>query len=316
MMDEISGPELLHVDFIIDTTQAQQKALDDALEPTLQVVLDALKLTPFYKAFEITADVPEIYMQEFWATNFIHHASLRFKMNGKSHTVNVENFIDMLHIFPKLPEAYKTYYVYATGEKTPTLEYVQKKANSKTSPKKKPVQASKGKRLKVTAKFISPSLKVSILKLLDLSKGIKPYTWLRCSRSILIGIHLYEPTTAEEKQDRRNEMKARGTLLMALPNKDQLKFHSYQDAKLVMEAIEVWRKQRIKEVSQPNTPQFAKDDLEKIDPDDLEEMDLHWNMAMLTIRARRALRNQDNRGREYERTTVPVKTPTENALID
>ncbi|GJZ48073.1 hypothetical protein Tco_0601905 [Tanacetum coccineum] len=32
----------------------------------------------------------------------------------------------------------------------------------------------------------------------------------------------YEPTTAEEKQDRRNEMKARGTLLMALPNKDQL----------------------------------------------------------------------------------------------
>ncbi|GKC44333.1 ribonuclease H-like domain-containing protein [Tanacetum coccineum] len=48
----------------------------------------------------------------------------------------------------------------------------------------------------------------------------------------------YEPTSAEEKQDRRNEIKARGTLLMALPNKDQLKFHSYKDAKLLMEAIE------------------------------------------------------------------------------
>ncbi|GJS41901.1 ribonuclease H-like domain-containing protein [Tanacetum coccineum] len=48
----------------------------------------------------------------------------------------------------------------------------------------------------------------------------------------------YEPISAEEKQDRRNEMKARGTLLMALPNKDQLKFHSYKDAKLLMEAIE------------------------------------------------------------------------------
>ncbi|GKA68267.1 hypothetical protein Tco_0768184 [Tanacetum coccineum] len=48
----------------------------------------------------------------------------------------------------------------------------------------------------------------------------------------------YEPTTAEEKQDRRGKMKARGTLLMALPNKDQLKFHSYKDAKLLMEAIE------------------------------------------------------------------------------
>ncbi|GJX04527.1 hypothetical protein Tco_0190443 [Tanacetum coccineum] len=47
----------------------------------------------------------------------------------------------------------------------------------------------------------------------------------------------YEPTTAEEKQDRRNEMKARATLLMALPNKDQLKFHSYQYAKLLMKAI-------------------------------------------------------------------------------
>ncbi|GKF37249.1 hypothetical protein Tco_0114007 [Tanacetum coccineum] len=33
-------------------------------------------------------------------------------------------------------------------------------------------------------------------------------------------------------------MKARGTLLIALPNKDQLKFHSYKDAKLLMEAIE------------------------------------------------------------------------------
>ncbi|GJW59476.1 ribonuclease H-like domain-containing protein [Tanacetum coccineum] len=47
----------------------------------------------------------------------------------------------------------------------------------------------------------------------------------------------YEPTTAEEKQDRRNEMKARETLLMALPNKDQLKFHSYRNAKLLMKAI-------------------------------------------------------------------------------
>ncbi|GKG39081.1 hypothetical protein Tco_0460793, partial [Tanacetum coccineum] len=48
----------------------------------------------------------------------------------------------------------------------------------------------------------------------------------------------YKPTTAEEKKDRRNEMKARRTLLMALPNKDQLKFHSYKDAKLHIEAIE------------------------------------------------------------------------------
>ncbi|GKA57629.1 ribonuclease H-like domain-containing protein [Tanacetum coccineum] len=47
----------------------------------------------------------------------------------------------------------------------------------------------------------------------------------------------YEPTSTKEKQDRRNEMKARGTLLMALPNKDKLKFHSYKDAKFLMESI-------------------------------------------------------------------------------
>ncbi|GKF76045.1 hypothetical protein Tco_0225489 [Tanacetum coccineum] len=45
----------------------------------------------------------------------------------------------------------------------------------------------------------------------------------------------YEPTTAEEKQDKRNEIKARGTLLMALPNKDQL---LHKDSKLLMKAIE------------------------------------------------------------------------------
>nr|GEX15185.1 hypothetical protein [Tanacetum cinerariifolium] len=33
--------------------------------------------------------------------------------------------------------------------------------------------------------------------------------------------------------------------------------------------------------------EFNDEDLEQIDPDDLEEMDLHWEMAMLTIRARR-----------------------------
>ncbi|GJU12022.1 hypothetical protein Tco_1134418 [Tanacetum coccineum] len=87
----------------MDTTRAQQKALDDELEPTLQVALDALKLTPLYNAFEITADVSEIYMQEFWVTVSRHHSSLRFKLNGKSHTVNVDNFRDMLKICPKIP---------------------------------------------------------------------------------------------------------------------------------------------------------------------------------------------------------------------
>nr|GEX40460.1 hypothetical protein [Tanacetum cinerariifolium]GEX44141.1 hypothetical protein [Tanacetum cinerariifolium] len=42
----------------------------------------------------------------------------------------------------------------------------------------------------------------------------------------------------EEKLAKKNELKARGTLLMALPDKHQLKFNIYKDAKSLMEAIE------------------------------------------------------------------------------
>ncbi|GJV74260.1 ribonuclease H-like domain-containing protein [Tanacetum coccineum] len=274
----------------------------------------------------------------------------------------------------------------------------------------------------------------------------------------------YEPTSVEEKQERRNEMKARATLLMALPNKDQLKFHTYQDAKLLMEAIEKryggnkeskkvqrtllkqqyenfaalssesldqtfdrlqkligqleiqgevinqedmnlkllrslpseWNTNNTNNThkaddssheisttqstththhndsntvcldnlcdavicaflaSQPNCPQLSQEDLEQLHPDDLEEMYLQWEMAMLTIKARRFIkrtrkklningqrvsfdkskvecfychkhghfarecrfpRNQEFKGRENNTRTIVVETPTHNALI-
>nr|GFB77221.1 hypothetical protein [Tanacetum cinerariifolium] len=46
------------------------------------------------------------------------------------------------------------------------------------------------------------------------------------------------PTTVEQKLARKNELKARETLLMALPDKHQLKFNTHKDAKSLMEAIE------------------------------------------------------------------------------
>ncbi|GJU82225.1 putative ribonuclease H-like domain-containing protein [Tanacetum coccineum] len=82
------------------------------------------------------------------------------------------------------------------------------------------------------------------------------------------------PTSVEEKAHRRAKLKARSTLLMALPNEHQLKFNSYKDAKTLTLAIE---------------NRFG--DLQQIHPGDLEEMDLRWNIAMLTIRARRFLKN-------------------------
>nr|GFC08388.1 hypothetical protein [Tanacetum cinerariifolium] len=109
-----------------DTTIDQQVVMDEALVPhakrlrigrsnfrllsnskskesTLQLVYDVLHLTPFFKAFLVTADVSGIYMQEFWATATVHHHSIRFKMDNKKHIVNLESFRDMLHICPRLP---------------------------------------------------------------------------------------------------------------------------------------------------------------------------------------------------------------------
>nr|GEU34896.1 retrovirus-related Pol polyprotein from transposon TNT 1-94 [Tanacetum cinerariifolium] len=108
-------------------------------------------------------------------------------------------------------------------------------------------------------------------------------------------------------------------------------------------------------VSQPNSTQLVYEDLEQIHPNDLEEMDLKWKMAMLTMRARRFLKNtgrklnlngndsvsfdkikmecynyhkrghfarecqapkgQDNMSRDVIRKTVPVETPNSSALV-
>nr|GEV12060.1 hypothetical protein [Tanacetum cinerariifolium] len=49
-------------------------------------------------------------------------------------------------------KAYKTFYAFASREKTPKPKYVRKKADPDTSPKQKHVQATKGTRIKTKAK--------------------------------------------------------------------------------------------------------------------------------------------------------------------
>nr|GFB79269.1 hypothetical protein [Tanacetum cinerariifolium] len=107
--------------------------------------------------------------------------------------------------------------------------------------------------------------------------------------------------------------------------------------------------------SQPNSPQLVHEDLEQIHPDDMEDMDLRWKMAMLTMRARRFLKktrrnltvngnetigfdkskvkcynshksghfdrecrassNQDNKYKESSRRSVHVETSASIALV-
>nr|GEV93866.1 hypothetical protein [Tanacetum cinerariifolium] len=77
------------------TTIEQQVAMDEALFPSTQ-------RCPFFKAFLVTADVLEIYMQEFWATAYVHQQSIRFKINNKKLIVSLESFREILHICPRI----------------------------------------------------------------------------------------------------------------------------------------------------------------------------------------------------------------------
>nr|GFA25104.1 hypothetical protein [Tanacetum cinerariifolium] len=117
------GPDL---DRNIATTIEQQTALDESLVPssqrlrirrsnfrlpsdiqskeaTLQVVYDVLRNSPLLRAFQVTADVPEIYMQEFWATAKLLHNSIRFKIDTRKSVLDLEAFREMLHISPRIP---------------------------------------------------------------------------------------------------------------------------------------------------------------------------------------------------------------------
>nr|GEZ05394.1 hypothetical protein [Tanacetum cinerariifolium] len=133
----------------------------------------------------------------------------------------------------------------------------------------------------------------------------------------------YPPTTAEEKLARKNELKVRGTLLMALPNEHQLKFNSDKNAKSLMEAIKkglekthtlIWRnkpdletlsmddlynKLKIYEIkvkgsssSSQNSQNvaFMSSNSSGITNQAHEKIDLKWKMNMLTMRARRFLK--------------------------
>nr|GEW34373.1 hypothetical protein [Tanacetum cinerariifolium] len=214
-------------------------------------------------------------------------------------------------------------------------------------------------------------------------------------------VQVVAPTTVEQRLAKKNELKARGTLLMALPDKHKLKFNTHKDAKSLMEAIEkrlqklisqleilseslsqedinlkflrsfptkwrthtlIWRNKtdledqslddmfknlkiyeaKVKSssftsdiafVSSQNTDSTNEivsvvtsvsaastkvsvsvlPNVDNLNADDLEEMDLKWQIAMLTMRARRS--PKDTRNKDTQRRNVQVETSTSNALV-
>ncbi|GJT90775.1 retrovirus-related pol polyprotein from transposon TNT 1-94 [Tanacetum coccineum] len=159
--------------------------------------LDAFKLTPFYNAFEISADVPEIYMQEFWVTicpklpgqkfkeppledeilSFIRdlgytgeikflsdvNENLVFQVENKNSKKNNDMYYQrftkvivdyFMATDQTIPKRNKMFWHYARDDFMFTTSLkpksTKKKADSESSPKTKPTQASKGKIIKTS----------------------------------------------------------------------------------------------------------------------------------------------------------------------
>ncbi|GKB18207.1 hypothetical protein Tco_0852130 [Tanacetum coccineum] len=148
------------------------------------------------------------------------------------------------------------------------------------------------------------------------------------------------PTTAEEKAQRRLELKARSTLLMGIPNEHQLKFNSIKDAKSLLHVVENSTSSTNGAINIAHGVTTASTQATVVSSTTIDnlsdvvicaffakEMDLRWQMAMLTMRARRFLKNTGRKltvnGNETigfdksknTRRVVPVEITTSNALV-
>nr|GEZ91188.1 ribonuclease H-like domain-containing protein [Tanacetum cinerariifolium] len=121
--------------------------------------------------------------------------------------------------------------------------------------------------------------------------------------------------SADQKLEKRNELKARVSAATSVSAVcAQLPVSSYPNIDSLSHAIIFSFF-----ASQSTSPHLDNEDLKQIDVDDLEEIDLRWQMAMLIMRARRECRSPKDTRRtdasEPQRRHVLVETSTSNALV-
>ncbi|GJY18039.1 ribonuclease H-like domain-containing protein [Tanacetum coccineum] len=112
------------------------------------------------------------------------------------------------------------------------------------------------------------------------------------------------PKTVEQKLARKNELKAKSTLLLVILDEHLLKFHGIKDAKTLWEAIKA-RFGANKE-SKKMQKIILKQQYENFTASRSEGLDKTYDMAS---------RNQGIRNRDNPRRNAPVDTSTTNALI-
>nr|GEV71761.1 hypothetical protein [Tanacetum cinerariifolium] len=205
----------------------------------------------------------------------------------------------------KLSTAYKTYLDYAIGKVPP------KKARKFKKP--------------VTIRILELSAAKQKLMMLDnvAEARLMVRSHINAAKVILIGdspvptrlvecvVQPVALTSAEQKLARKNELKARGTTTQNLAfvsssNKDSTTdlVSAAASVSAICSTLLVSSLPNIDSLSnaviysffanQSTSPQLDNEDLKQIDVDDLEEIDLRWQMAMLTMRARRFFQKTRN----------------------
>ncbi|GJZ95318.1 hypothetical protein Tco_0667521 [Tanacetum coccineum] len=453
----------------MNTTQAQQKALDDALvaptdrlkfrkcnmrlktdikakEATFQVVMDALALTPFYQAFLITAEVPAIYMQEFWAkicpkiprqefedlpleqdilsfirnlghtgditylidvnVDYLHQPwrafatvinkclsgketgmdNIRLSQNKEAkktnkmsyprftkiiidyfmskdqsisrrnkmfwHTARDDTMFTSMRcisrhedtqvystILPKEltnqamleSKAYQTYYAFASGEKSPKPKYIQKKADSDISPKKKPVQATKGTRLKTSAKVAKSDKKKQPAKM-PKAKGLNVLSEvmeLTLSQTFLMsnnkGLYQHDED-AEEESDKNDDSKETesdndGDDLSHL-NLSTYKAEDHEEEKAYEEEVYFGKRvstpldyELTEEEEYKDYDDKDKESEQEEEEDDDLHRDLNINLERSDVEMTDAQANQDTKDTHVTLTTVPPVVQQQSSSI-
>nr|GEX81658.1 hypothetical protein [Tanacetum cinerariifolium] len=136
--------------------------------------------------------------------------------------------------------------------------------------------------------------------------------------------------TTEDMQRKKNDVKARTTLLLSLPDEHQLRFSKYKTVRELWAAIlktfggNEPTKKRKKNLLKQQYRNFKAEgsesleqtfnrlqDINQIDEDDIEEMDIKWNMALL--REDHALVADGEAPKEF---ALMANTSTESKIFD
>nr|GEU70825.1 putative reverse transcriptase domain-containing protein [Tanacetum cinerariifolium] len=117
-----------------------------AVDPTLFTRAKHIDVRYNFIKEQVENGVMELYcvQTEYQLVDIFTKPLPRERLNFLIDKLDMKTLKDLTNQAMLKSKAYNTYYAFASGEKTPKPKYVRKKVDSDTSPKQKPVQATKG----------------------------------------------------------------------------------------------------------------------------------------------------------------------------